>query len=147
MLKALKILEFHNIGPVPIPPLEGEYDIGLHILGLPRDRCLRGGVDKAWMCWPACVQRPLHCAWEVVMTRATSQGLPFVPLPGPQSASQWLSGEESACQQVLSLGQEDALEKGNGNPLQDSCLENSMDRGAWQATIHGVAKSQIQLNN
>ena len=33
MLKALKILEFHNIGPVPIPPLEGEYDIGLHIPG------------------------------------------------------------------------------------------------------------------
>ena len=31
---------------------------------------------------------------------------------------------------------------GNGNPLQYSCLENSMDRGAWQATVHGVAKSQ-----
>jgi len=30
---------------------------------------------------------------------------------------------------------------GNGNPLQYSYLENSMDRGAWQATIHGVAKS------
>ena len=31
---------------------------------------------------------------------------------------------------------------GNGNPLQYSCLENSMDRGAWQATVHGFAKSQ-----
>ena len=31
--------------------------------------------------------------------------------------------------------------KGNGNPLQYSCLENSMDRGAWWATVHGVAKS------
>ena len=30
---------------------------------------------------------------------------------------------------------------GNGNPLQYSCLENSMDRGAWWATVHGVAKS------
>ena len=29
---------------------------------------------------------------------------------------------------------------GHGNPLQYSCLENSMDRGAWQATVHGVAK-------
>ena len=28
---------------------------------------------------------------------------------------------------------------GNGNPLQYSCLENSMDRGAWRATVHGVA--------
>ena len=30
---------------------------------------------------------------------------------------------------------------GNGNPLQYSCLENSMDRGAWQATVRGVTKS------
>ena len=30
----------------------------------------------------------------------------------------------------------------NGNPLQYSCLENSMEGGAWQATVHGVAKSQ-----
>ena len=30
---------------------------------------------------------------------------------------------------------------GNGNPLQYSCLENSMDRGAWRATVHGVTKS------
>ena len=39
------------------------------------------------------------------------------------------------------------LGEGNGNPLQYSCLENSMDRGAWSATVHGVAKSQTQLNN
>ena len=31
---------------------------------------------------------------------------------------------------------------GNGNPLQYSCLENSMDSGAWWATVYGVAKSQ-----
>ena len=34
--------------------------------------------------------------------------------------------------------------EGHGNPLQYSCLENPMDRGAWQATVHGVAKSQTQ---
>ena len=34
----------------------------------------------------------------------------------------------------------------NGNPLQYSCLENSMDRGVWQATVHGVTKSQTQLS-
>ena len=33
--------------------------------------------------------------------------------------------------------------EGNENPLQYSCLENTMDRGAWRDTIHGVAKSQI----
>ena len=36
---------------------------------------------------------------------------------------------------------------GNGNPLQYSCLENSKDRGAWQATVHEVAKGQTQLSN
>ena len=35
-----------------------------------------------------------------------------------------------------------SLGEGNGNPLQYSCLGNPMDRGAWQATVHGVAKSQ-----
>ena len=34
---------------------------------------------------------------------------------------------------------------GSGNPLQYSCLENSMDRGAWWATVHGVAESQTRL--
>jgi len=43
--------------------------------------------------------------------------------------------------QVQSLGREDPPGEGNGNPLQDSCLENSMDRGAWWAIVHGVAKS------
>ena len=37
--------------------------------------------------------------------------------------------------------------EGNGTPLQYSCLENPMDRGAWWATVHGVAKSQIQLSD
>ena len=32
---------------------------------------------------------------------------------------------------------------GTGNPFQYSCLENSMDRGAWQATVHGVAESDM----
>ena len=35
----------------------------------------------------------------------------------------------------------------NGNPLQYSCLENSMDRGAWQTTVHGVTKSGTRLFN
>ena len=39
------------------------------------------------------------------------------------------------------------LGEGNGNPLQYSCLENSMDRGAWPAAVPRVTKSQTQLNN
>ena len=37
--------------------------------------------------------------------------------------------------------------EGNGNPLQYSCLENRMDRGAWWATVHGAAKSQTRLSD
>ena len=37
--------------------------------------------------------------------------------------------------------------KGNGTPLQHSCLENPMDGGAWWAAVHGVTKSQTQLSN
>ena len=35
---------------------------------------------------------------------------------------------------------------GSGNPLQYSCLENAMDRGAWRAAVHGATSSQTQLN-
>ena len=40
-----------------------------------------------------------------------------------------------------------ACGEGNGNPLQYSCLDNSMDRGAWWPKVHGVAKSRTQLND
>ena len=42
---------------------------------------------------------------------------------------------------VRSLSSEDSPGEGNGNPLQYSYLENSMDRGAWRAAVHGVAQS------
>ena len=59
----------------------------------------------------------------------------------------WLSGKESTCNagdlgdvnSVCGLGRPPG--GGNGNPLQCSCLENSLDRGAWRVTVHGVTKS------
>ena len=42
---------------------------------------------------------------------------------------------------VQFLCQEDPLEGGHGNPLQYSCLENPMDRGAWRAAVHRISKS------
>ena len=48
---------------------------------------------------------------------------------------------------VWSLGWENSPGEGNSYPLQYSCLKNFMDRGAWQATAHGVAKSQTRLSN
>ena len=49
--------------------------------------------------------------------------------------------------QIRSLGWEDSPGEGNGYPLQYSSLKNSMDRGAWWATVLRVAKGQIQLSN
>ena len=53
--------------------------------------------------------------------------------------------KESACnvEDLSSIpGSERSPGEGNGNPLQYFCLENPRDRGAWQATVHGAAKSQ-----
>ena len=44
---------------------------------------------------------------------------------------------------VRPLTQEDPLAEGNVNPLQYSCLENLMDRGAWQAAFHGISRIEL----
>ena len=43
-------------------------------------------------------------------------------------------------------GSESSPGEGNGNPLQYSCLENSMDRGAWKARVHGVTENRTGLS-
>ena len=59
-------------------------------------------------------------------------------------------GKESACnvEDLCSIpGLGSSPGEGHGNPLQYSCLENSMDRGAWRATVHGVPKSWTRLSD
>ena len=79
--------------------------------------------------------------WATVhgVTKSQSQLSNFSSLHFPGGSA----GKESACTagdpgSVLGLGRSPG--KGNGNPLQYSCLEDPMDRGAWQATVHGVAR-------
>ena len=72
----------------------------------------------------------IHIYNCVLYIRICERGLP-----------RWLSGKESACQARdagLIPGSGRSPRRGNGNPFQYSCLENHMDRGAWQATVHGV---------
>ena len=62
----------------------------------------------------------------------------------------WLSDRESTSSagdagSMPGLGKSPG--EGNGNPLQDSCLGNPMDRGAWWATAHGVTKGWTRLSN
>ena len=62
----------------------------------------------------------------------------------------WLSGKESFCDAGDSgsiPGSGPSLGEGTRYPLQYFCLENPMDRGAWQATVHGVTKSWTRLSN
>ena len=69
----------------------------------------------------------------------------------PEFTARWRRGQEPACQCRRCKRQEFAPWVGeipwrrHGNPLQYSCLENSMDRGAWWAIVHGIAKSRTWL--
>ena len=61
----------------------------------------------------------------------------------------WSDGKESACSAgdaSLIPGWGRSPGEGNGNALQYSCLESPMDRGAWWASVHGIAKSQVRLS-
>ena len=72
-----------------------------------------------------------------------------VPLPSPLGGA---SGKQSSCKtgDTRDMGSIPGSGRypgeGNGNPLQYSCLENSMGRRGWWATIHGAAKNQTQLS-
>ena len=69
----------------------------------------------------------------------------------PNLCTWWLSHRESTCQcrrhPETIPGSGRSPQEGNGNPLQYSCLGNPMDRDAWWATVHGVAKSQTWLSD
>ena len=74
----------------------------------------------------------------------------FLDLGGPQlgvlqfnlGLLKWLSGKDSACSGLIGSipGSGRSPGEGSGHPLQYSCLGNPMDRGAWRASVHGVAK-------
>ena len=72
------------------------------------------------------------------------------PISGSLGLPCWLNSEESACNagDLGSIpGWERAHGEGNGNPLQYFCLENLMDREAWQATVHRGAKCRTWLSD
>jgi len=70
---------------------------------------------------------------------------PFEKQLEPSKPSRWLSGKESTCNAGdigLIPGSGRSHGEGNGNPFQYSCLENPMDRGTWQATVHDLRKKE-----
>ena len=92
----------------------------------------------------------LHRWWECKMVQSLGKtGWRFlkrlsIELPSYPHGS---DGKESACivgDLGLTPGSERSPAEGNGNPFQYSCLEDSMDRGACRATVHGVTTSRTQ---
>ena len=75
--------------------------------------------------------------WETGLKNPLLHGITAMAFPGGVSAN---AGDIRDVGSILELGRSPG--RGHGNPLQYSYLENSMDRGAQRATVHGVAKSQ-----
>ena len=104
--------------------------------------CLENPRDSR--AWWAVVYRVAQ-SWTRLKRLSSSSSLGFLGFPGFPCGS---AGKESTCN-AGDLGSIPGLvrstEGGQGNSLQYSCLENPMDRGAWQAAVHGVAQSQTLL--
>ena len=115
------------------------------VLFNPNSSILRLFGDCAWLL-PLSVS---NRAYMVGQNLTTKEELMVIHLPNHWFPS-GSDGKASACN-VGNLGSIPGSGRspgeGNGNPLQYSCLENSMDGGAWWATVHGVAKSQTWLSN
>ena len=86
---------------------------------------------------------------ELLSFSQPGEGTPKFPAVDPASQG-GSEDKESACSvggpgSVPALGR--SAGEGHRNPLQDSCLENPTDRGAWRAAVHGVTKSQTPLRH
>ena len=86
-------------------------------------------------------------AWWAIVHGVAENRTQLKQLSSISSSSDGQESAYNARDLDLISGSGRSPREGNGWPLQYSCLENSMDRGAWWATVHGIAKSQIGLSN
>ena len=92
----------------------------------------------------------MHCFGSSYKGRILRFLIPIRPWHEPSGASLVAQMVKNlpAMQETVSIPESGRSPgEGNGNPLQYSCPENSMDRGAWGATAHGVRESQTQLRD
>ena len=97
-----------------------------------------------YILWCAQIHNLLLCGFTAFILHLQEPSLYYIMSPAGSG------NKESACNVEdpgLIPGSGRSPEEGNGNSFQYSCLENSMDRGAWQAIDHGFAKNQTQLSN
>ena len=92
------------------------------------------------------LERPHVLGWDRTHVTCLA-GKSLIVLPSFPGGSDSKVSACSAGDPGLIPGSGRSPGEGNGNPLQYSCLENPMDRGAWRATVHGFTKSWTQLSN
>ena len=111
-----------------------------------RSKCLLTDGQGALACFGSWGRKESDTTERLNWTESNSKHLSNDLL----SSIKWLSSKESTCQcrrRGLIPGLVRSPGEGNGNPFQNSCLGNPIDRGAWWATIHGVTKSWTRLGN
>ena len=95
-------------------------------------------AEGPWLCWTE-AGSATSAAGRPLSSSSVSQ----VVLVGKDPPAE--AGEAGDSGSLPALGSSPG--EGHGNPLQYSCMENTMDRGTWQATINRVAKSQTRLTD
>ena len=87
----------------------------------------------------------VHRTWQLVSRKASGSVIEWKSLcPGGSDSKESACNARDLCW-IPGLGR--SPREGNGNPLQYSCLENSMDRGAWWTIVHGITKSWARLSD
>ena len=120
-------------------------------------------ANLCWVCWPnynrawPCIDLSIGTLLQAITPSTSPRYQEMVtektingPLVRPKVSAVVKNlpanvGDTGYMSSISRLGRFPGI--GNGNPLQYSCLENSMDRGTWQATVHGVTKSWTQRSN
>ena len=99
-----------------------------------------------------CIKKDLRFPWILQSRDNAINHLVYIRSTSYDGLPRWCSSKESVCN-AGDAGDAGSIPKmgrysgeGNGNPLQYSCLENPMDRGAWWVTVHEVAKNQTRLS-
>ena len=117
--------------------------------------CVRLSISSSPIYWTArkfltlsCSDFQEHLSYSFLLKTLLSISVPHTLLNNQASLVAWTVKNLPAMQETPDLVPwlRRSSGEGNGYPLQYSCLENSMHRGAWQATVHGVTKSWTQLS-
>ena len=107
------------------------------------DRLVTGYGFTTWSSVSSQLWNLAYCSWPGLSFNQSMRSV--MELGSPQVAQQTLPANAEDAGSILGSGRSPG--GGNGNPLQAFCLENPRDRGTWQATVHGVAKSQTRLSD